>query len=397
MLEPWLTIVGVNEDGLDGLGLAARQALAQAGVIFGAPRHLALVQAAERGQAWPLPFDVAPVLARRGQPVVVLASGDPFWFGAGASLARQLAPHEWCCHSQASTFSLACARLGWALQDTDCLGLHASATEQLLARLAPGRRCIALLAGSASVAPLAAWLIEHGWGESALWVLQALGGPRERCLPSTAAALAQAAPQDFEAPLCLALQAQGAPGLPAVPGRPDAWFAHDGQITKAPVRALTLAALAPRRGQRLWDIGAGSGSVAVEWCLAGGQALAIEQQAQRVRNIERNRQQFGLQAALQVVAGAAPQALAGLAPPDAVFLGGGLNPALWQALVPLLPSGCRVVANAVALSTQALLLQLHGTLGGELLQLQLASAQPLGSMSGWQPARTLVQWSWQAP
>ncbi len=397
--EAWLTVVGVHEDGCAGLGPQALAALAGAQVIVGAPRHLALVQAGSRGQPWPVPFDTAPVLALRGRPVVVLASGDPFWFGAGASLARQLAPGEWRCHGQPSTFSLAAARLGWSLEQTDCLGLHARPVEQLRPLLAPGRQFIALLAGADAVLPLAAWLAAQGWGGSALWVLQALGGPRERCWHGTAQDLVQAgaAQPAFEAPLCVALRARGGAGLPNVAGRADDTFAHDGQITKAPVRAMTLAALAPRRGQRLWDIGAGSGSVAVEWCLAGGEAIAIEQQAQRVQHIEANRQRFGLQAALQVVAGRAPAALAGLAPPDAVFVGGGFSPALWSALLPLLPAGCRLVANAVALQTQALLLQLHAEQGGELLHIQLAHAQPLGRMHSWQGTRALVQWAWQRP
>lgn len=396
MVETWLTVVGVNEDGRAGLAPAALQALAEAELIVGAPRHLALVQAGPRGQPWPVPFDLAPVLARRGQPTVVLASGDPFWFGAGRSLAQQLLPQEWRCYSQASTFSLVAAHLGWGLEETQCLGLHAGATEQLLAHLAPGRQIIALLRDGAAVAELAQWLHAQGWGASALWVGESVGGARARWRSGAVCdVLPQLAHTPAQAPVCIALQAQGGRGLPSVAGRADDWFAHDGQITKAPVRALTLAALAPQRGQRLWDIGAGSGSVAVEWCLAGGLASAIEPQAERVQNIERNRQRFGLQAVLQVRQGAAPEALAALAPPDAVFLGGGLNAALWAALQPLLPVGCRVVANAVTLQTQALLQQLHASLGGQLLQLQLAQARPLGRMHGWQAARTLWQWTWQ--
>ncbi len=396
MVEPWLTVIGLNEDGLAGLNPPAQRALAGAAVIVGAPRHLELVQAGSRGQPWPVPFDTAPVLARRGQPTVVLASGDPFWFGVGGTLARQLAPQEWRCHGQPSTFSLVAAHLGWALEHTDCLGLHASAIEQLLPRLAPGRQLIALLQGSAALPRLAAWLQAEGWGASRLWVGEAVGGARARWRSATVDRLAPTLAGDpAQAPVCVALQAQGGPCLPSVAGRADDWFAHDGQITKAPVRAITLAALAPRRGALLWDVGAGSGSVGVEWCLAGGRACAIEQQAARVQNIEHNRQRFGLQAALTVIHGAAPQALAGLPAPDAVFVGGGFDLALWQALLPLLPPGCRLVVNAVALQTQALLLQLHAEVGGQLLQLQLAQAQPLGRLHSWQAARTLVQWSWQ--
>jgi precorrin-6Y C5,15-methyltransferase (decarboxylating) len=194
----------------------------------------------------------------------------------------------------------------------------------------------------------------------------------------------------------VALIAQGGAALPAVPGRPDDWYAHDGQITKAPARALTLATLAPRRGERLWDIGGGSGSVAVEWCLAGGLATSIEQHATRVANIRSNAERFGLQARMQVVHGLAPEALQDLPAPQAVFVGGGFDAALFAALRAHMPPGCRLVVNAVTLETQALLVQLHGELGGQLLQLELSSAAALGRMRSWKAARPLVQWSWQA-
>lgn len=389
-------MVGLNEDGLDGLNPAARRALDAAQIVFGGPRHLALAHVGARGQAWPVPFDLAPVLALRGQRVVVLASGDPFWFGAGGSLAAQLAPHEWRCHAQPSTFSLVAARLGWRLEAVDCLGLHANPLQQLLPRLTPGRQTMVLLRDGAAVAELARWLDEEGWGESALWVMEAVGGPHERCRMLRAdEAAAQLEADPARAPVTVALLANGGIGVPQVPGRNDDWYAHDGQITKAPARALTLATLAPRRGERLWDIGSGSGSVAVEWCLAGGVATSVEQHAARVDNIRRNVERFGLQPALHVVHGVAPAALQGLPPPQAVFVGGGFDMALFAALQTRMHSGCRLVVNAVTLETQALLVQLHCAHGGQLLRLELSTAQPLGRMHSWQASRPLVQWSWQ--
>ncbi|MDP4073523.1 precorrin-6y C5,15-methyltransferase (decarboxylating) subunit CbiE [Acidovorax sp. A1169] len=396
MADPWLTLVGLNEEGLDGLAPAARRAIDQAQVIVGGPRHLALAQAGDRGRPWPVPFDTAPVLALRGQRVVVLASGDPFWFGAGGSLAAHLAPHEWRCHTQPSTFSLVAARLGWRLEATDCLGLHASPLQQLLPRLAPGGQCIVLLRDGPAVAELAGWLLQEGWGASTLCVMESVGGPRERCRTLQAdEAGAVLAADPAQAPVAVALRAAGGRPLPQVPGRADDWYAHDGQITKAPARALTLAALAPRRGERLWDIGGGSGSVAVEWCLAGGLATSVEQHAARVCNIRSNAARFGLQPALQVVHGLAPDALQGLAPPQAVFVGGGFDAALFAALRALMPVGCRLVVNAVTLETEALLVQLQADHGGQLLRLELSSAEPLGRMRSWKAARALVQWSWQ--
>lgn len=398
MADPWLTLVGMNEDGLNGLSAPARRAVDAARTIFGAPRHLELAQAGERGRPWLIPFDPAPVLARRGQPVVVLASGDPFWFGAGGTLAQHLQPHEWCCHAQSATFSLVAARLGWRLEHTVCLGLHASPMAQALPQLRANRQLMVLLRDGAAVADFADWLHTEGWGRSTLWMLEAVGGPRERCRMLPADAVVTALADDpAQSPVCVALLAQSTQqeGLPTTPGRPDDWYAHDGQITKAPIRALTLAALAPRHGQCLWDIGGGSGSVSVEWCLAGGQAITIEQHATRVVNIQRNAQRFGLQQALRCIHGTAPQALQNLPPPHAVFVGGGFDAALFERLQAAMPADCRLVVNGVTLETQALLVQLHASHGGQLQRLELSSVEALGRMRSWKAARPLVQWIWQ--
>ena len=388
--EPWLSIIGLGEDGLAGLGDASRLALSAAEIVFGAPRHLALADVGTRGRAWPVPFDVAPVLALRGQRVVVLASGDPFWFGVGGSLSAHLSPAEWQVFPAPSTFSLAAARLGWRLEDTACFGLHATPLASTRRALHPGQRLICLLRDGPAVGEFARWLTEHGFGASDWWVLEALGGPRERLRQTTAAGFDFA---DVAAPVAVAVQVAGAGGLPRSSGLPDTHFAHDGQITKSPVRALTLAALAPRPGLHLWDVGAGSGSISVEWCLAGGHATAIEQHAERVANIRCNGTSFGLEKSLHVVEGLAPDALAGLAPPAAIFVGGGFNAALFEVLQAVAAPGCRLVVNAVTLETESLLAALHASHGGELLRIELAHAAPLGRMRGWVPARPVVQWS----
>lgn len=358
--------------------------------MFGGPRHLKLAEIDARGQTWPVPFSVEPVLACRGKPVAVLASGDPFWHGAGGSLAAHLDPGEWIAFPAPSTFSLAAARLGWRLEDVACFGLHAAPFETLLPHLAPARRVICLLRDGKAAAELAAWLTQKGFGASSLHVMEALGGPEERIRAAHAASFAR---KDIAAPVAMAIEVAGAAGLPRTPGLPDEAFVHDGQITKRPVRALTLSALAPRPGELLWDIGAGSGSISVEWCLAGGRAFAIETRADRAANIRTNAAAFGVADALTVIEGNAPSALATLPPPNAVFVGGGNDQALFDAVWAMIPAGTRLVANAVTLETEALLLAEQSRHGGELMRIEIAQAGPLGSMRGWMPSRPLVQWS----
>lgn len=319
----------------------------------------------------------------------MLVSGDPFWFGAGGSVASHLAPSDWQAFPVAGTFSLVAARLGWRLEDTLCLGLHAAPFARLRPVLTRGTRVICTLRDGAAVADLAAWLAANGFAETRLTVCEALGGPRERLRDG-------ADWPDIAAPVAVALDGAELPrgaGLPRASGLPDALFHHDGQITKRPVRALTLSALAPRPGEVLWDIGGGSGSISVEWALAGGRAFAIEARAGRAANIRANAEDFGLSHRITVIEGRAPEALTALPPPDAVFVGGGGSAALHEALWNGLPPGTRLVANAVTLETEALLASLHASHGGSLIRIDLAEAAPLGGFRGWQAARPVVQWS----
>jgi precorrin-6B C5,15-methyltransferase / cobalt-precorrin-6B C5,C15-methyltransferase len=390
MSEPWLTIIGIGEDGLAGLSEASRKALAQAETVFGGERHLKLAGVDGRGKPWPVPFDAACVLARRGHPTAVLASGDPFWHGAGGSLASHLAPDEWVAHPSPSTFSLAASRLGWALETTICIGLHAAPFERLVPLLSRGVRIICLLRDAKAAADLARWLTARGWGASRLWTLSALGGPRERIAESRADGYAA----DFAAsPLAIAIEADGAAGLSRASGLADDLFRHDGQITKRPIRALALSALAPRPGEKLWDIGAGSGSISVEWALAGGTAIAIEARDHRAANIGANAEVFGLAHKISVVAGSAPAALSSLEKPDAVFIGGGLDAAMFAAVWSLIPAGTRIVAHSVTLETEALLAELQHQHGGDLMRIDIAQAAPLGRYRSWEAARPVVQWS----
>lgn len=390
MGDPWLSIVGMPHDTAAQLPPASRAAIDAAEVIFGGPRHLELVGAGDRGQPWPVPFSVDPVLANRGRRVVVLTSGDPFWFGAGGSLSAHLDPGQWRVLPAPSTFSLVAGALGWRLEDVTCHGLHAAPFAQLLGVLAPRARLICLLRDGSAPGALAQWLTTAGAGAAGLFVCERMGGADQRVRQTTA--------QDYDlrdvaAPVAVAVALPEGVGLPRSSGLPDDLFAHDGQITKRPVRALTLSALAPRPGEVLWDMGAGSGSVSVEWCLAGGSAEAFEQHAARASNITLNAEKFGLAHRLAVHHGDAAALIADRPAPDAVFVGGGGGDALFAGLIHQLPTGTRLVANGVTLETEARLARLHAERGGSLLRIELAEAAPLGRLRGWQSVRPVVQWS----
>ena len=380
---------------MDGLSSAAKAALEAAEVVAGSPRHLALLPdlACQRLE-WPVPFaDGVPALLQlRGRRVVLLASGNPFWFGAGSSVVRQLAAGEWQVFAAPSSFGLAAARLGWPLERVTCLGLHAAALSRLRPHLARGARLLVLLRDGAAVAELARYLAELGFDDSTLHVLEALGGPRERRRSVVARHYAL---DDVRHPVTVGLEPAGQGAwLPRSCGLDDAHFLHDGQITKQHVRALALCALAPRPGELLWDIGAGSGSVAIEWLLAHAscEAIAIESEPARAQRIQQNASRLGVDR-LRLVTGLAPQALAGLAAPDAVFIGGGLSEDLLQALWPVLPAGCRLVAHAVTLESEALLGAWQARAGGRLLRIELAQAGALGSRRAWRATYPIVQWS----
>ncbi|BCA61495.1 precorrin-6Y methyltransferase [Sphingomonas sp. HMP9] len=392
---PWLTIIGLGEDGADGLSASAKAALADAEFVTGAIRHLALLPDLKSAvEPWPVPFDdgIPRLLTHRGKRVAMLVSGDPFWFGAGTSITRHLAPGEWVAHPAPSTFGLAASRLGWPVEDTACLGLHAAPLARLSRHIAPDRRAIVLVRDGSAAAALARYLCDLGFGRSRLHVLEALGGPRERIRKTTAATLDF---DDIAHPVAIGVVFAGAGAvLPRTSGLPDAWFEHDGQLTKRPIRALTLSALAPEPGETLWDIGAGSGSIGIEWLLAhpSTQAIAFEADPVRAARTESNAAALGVER-IRVVQGCAPAALEDHATPDAVFVGGGLSDALLDALWARLPAGTRLVANAVTLESEAVLARWHGVKGGTLMRIELSDALPLGTRRGWRARYPVVQWS----
>lgn len=399
----WLTIVGIGEDGLDGLGATARAAIAEAELVFGGARHLALAARTITGQTqtWLTPFSrsIDAVLAARGRKVCVLASGDPFHFGVGATLVRHVDASELQVFSQPSAFSLAAARLGWPLQDVISLSLHGRPLELVRPHLHPAARILALTSDEKGPAQLAALLTSAGFGMSIVTVLEALGGPEERVRSQMAM---QFGLEDIDPLNLCAITVVALPQaltIPLTPGLPDGAFEHDGQITKRDIRALTLSALSPSRGELLWDIGAGSGSIAIEWMLADPSlsAIAIEADPKRAARISANARALGVPE-LRVVEGKAPAALSALEPPHAIFVGGGGTDAgvLETAEKALRPGG-RLVANAVTLEMETLLMTRHATLGGTLSRIAITRVEPLGGMSGWRPAMPITQWSWIKP
>jgi precorrin-6Y C5,15-methyltransferase (decarboxylating) len=399
----WLSIVGIGEDGIAGLSEAAREHVACAEIVFGGKRHIALAAPLIRGAArcWPSPFEraVEEVLAQRGRRVCVLASGDPYCYGVGSVLARRIDSGEMEVLPAPSAFSLAAAKLGWALPETALLSLHGRAVDLARPHLHPGARVLALTSDGEGPAALAHLLARSGFGVSRLTVLEALGGPRERVRTASAAQFDLGAVDDLNV---VAIEVTAAPGacvIARAAGLDDDLFEHDGQITKREVRAITLSSLAPRRGELLWDVGAGAGSVAIEWMLADAslRAIAIERGPQRAARIRRNAATLGVPA-LAVVEGAAPDALETLPVPAAIFVGGGASdPGVLDKAGAVLPAGGRLVVNAVTLGTEALLLERHALLGGELIRIEVSRAQPVGRERGWRPALPIIQWRWVKP
>ena len=409
---PWLTILGIGDDGVNTLTPPALALMKQARTLVAPERVLAALDLEGLGlggcEIVPWTMGVGPTLeflsARRGTPVTILATGDPMHFGIGATMRRTIAAEEMVVIPSPSGFSLAAARMGWSLADVACISLHGRAVAGLEPHVLPANRILSLTSVGRTIHEAAGILVARGYGASRLTVLEHMGGEAERVVAMLAEDVGD---YDRENPrfadfnvLAIECEAgEGADILPPVPGLPDEAFVNDGQLTKKEIRAVTLAALRPYPGALLWDVGAGCGSISIEWMRAAraARAVAVEPSDDRRAMIAQNATRLGTPG-IRIEEGAAPAALSDLDPPDAVFIGGGLAAggvfdACWQALKP----GGRMVANVVTLENEARLAALHEEHGGELTRLSVARVQPVGGMSGWKPFMPVTQWQATKP
>ncbi|MCE2579141.1 precorrin-6y C5,15-methyltransferase (decarboxylating) subunit CbiE [Komagataeibacter sp. FNDCR1] len=407
----WLHVIGIGEDGVEGLSEVAQALIAAAELVVGGRRHLLLVEGLMRGERlmWPTSISegIERMLRWRGRRVVVLASGDPFSFGIGVTLCRYIPVGEMTCIPAPSSITLACARMGWARQDTTVLSICGRPMEVVAPALQPGAHLIVLSADGRSPVTLAKWMTARGFGPSVIHVLEALGGPYERHVHMRADALAAGTAEGINPLNLMGIEVVAEPGamvLPLSTGLPDDMFAHDGQITKREIRAATLSALAPRQGEMLWDIGGGAGSIAIEWmlCHPANRAVTIERNRERTARIAHNALTLGTPA-LRIVEGSALETLAALHDrqtprPDAVFVGGGIgNPGMMEGAWDALRPGGRLVANAVTLEGETALLAAHARWGGSLSRLRVERVEQVGTQSAFRPAMTVTQYAATRP
>jgi precorrin-6B C5,15-methyltransferase / cobalt-precorrin-6B C5,C15-methyltransferase len=404
MTEKWLAVVGIGEDGLLGLSPIARAWVDQAEVVVGGDRHLAMLPSEDWREKirWvsPIEISVDEIVRRRGQAVCVLASGDPLCYGIGTTLLRRVAIAEMTIIPAPSAFSLACARVGWSLTEVETLSLCGRDPALLNAVIYPGAKVLVLSEGDRTPAKVAQMLTERGIGDSQMTVLEQMGGDRERIVSGVASTWIDQSFADLNT-LAIFVPRNDAnailthvPTFSRLAGLPDLAYHHDGQLTKREVRAVTLAALAPQPGQLLWDVGAGCGSIGIEWLRSDRRcrAIAIEQNTSRLRMIADNAVALGVPN-LQLVEGKAPDKLADLPEPDAIFIGGGVTAVgMMEHCWDRLRSGGRLLVNTVTVESEQVILQWHQKLGGELTRIAIQRAEPVGKFLGWKALATVTQW-----
>jgi precorrin-6Y C5,15-methyltransferase (decarboxylating) len=399
MTSPWLTLIGIGEDGIMAPG--GRDAFNNADIVYGGTRHLELAgETRAEKKSWPSPFSSVfdDLALLRDRKVAVLATGDPLWFGMGSSLVRRFGADALRVLPSLSAFQLAAARMGWPLQDCECLSVHGRPVDLLRCALYPGAQLLVLTSGAATPREVADLLADEGYGRSRMTALEHLGGEKEQCVAGTAESWScDIAP--FHT-LALEISADSGTQFRArTPGLADEAFHHDGKMTKQDIRAVTLAELKPHPGAVLWDIGAGCGSVAIEWLRAANrtQAFGLEPHSERRQMAMENAVALGVPH-LKLIDASAPEGLEGLPEPDAIFIGGGLTAdGLIETALNALPSGGRLVANAVTLESEAVLLAAYQKLGGNLKKISVHRASAVGGLTGWRPLMPVTQWSLTRP
>lgn len=396
-MSKWLTIVGVGEDGYAGLGAAAQAAIAQAEVVVGSARLLAFMppSKAERHE-WPQPFSavVDRITPLRGRRTVILATGDPMNYGVARKLMTFIPFAEMTVIPQLSAFSLAAARAGWSLPDCDTLTLHGRDAATLESFIQPDARLIVLTAGAETIPEVARRLVARGFGESTIQVFENMGGPRENQSAFTASAVPQTTFSELNTLAIHCVGSSNAKVWSRLAGLPDEAFQHDGQLTKREVRAATLAALAPAPDQLLWDVGAGCGSIGIEWMRStrGCEAIAFEADASRLKMIAHNADQLGAPR-LKLVTGEAPATLSGHPAPDAVFIGGGLGiPGVFEESWAALKSGGRMVINVISIEGELHLYDLQEKHGGDLVRIEVSYLHRIGPLRALKPRMPVLQW-----
>jgi precorrin-6Y C5,15-methyltransferase (decarboxylating) len=398
MAQKWLSIIGIGEDGIPGLSAIAQSLLAQANIIVGGDRHLSMLPPNDQREkilwASPISNTVEEIINRRGQSVCVLTSGDPLCYGIGVTLTRRIPISEITIIPAPSAFSLACARLGWSLTEVETLSLCGRPSALVQSYIYPSARLLILSEGKNTPGIVAEILTQRGFGHSQITVLEKMGGIHERILTGTAAAWEETDIADLNAIAVHCLADPGVIPLPRVPGLPDNAYHHDGQLTKREVRAVTLSTLAPNPGELLWDVGAGCGSISIEWMRTHPRcsAIAIEQNAARLQYIADNATTLGTPH-LKIIAGKAPSALQDLPTPDAIFIGGGVTAEglfdiCWQKLRP----GGRLVANVVTIEGEQTLFQWYEKVGGSFTRIAIQRAEPIGKFLGWRAMAPVTQW-----
>ncbi|MEM0899039.1 MAG: precorrin-6y C5,15-methyltransferase (decarboxylating) subunit CbiE [Pseudomonadota bacterium] len=399
MTDAWLNIIGIGEDGMAGLSPLARTLVAGADVIVGGDRHHTLADNITADRiAWPSPFDamIEEIRRQKGRRVVVLVTGDPLWFSVGARILKSIPAEEITFHPQLSAFQLAACRMGWSLADVETLTVHGRPVEQIVPYITPEARLLVLTKDASSIRDIAELLVQRDYGQSKMTVLACMGGDTEQRFNMTAEHPISEVP-DFNTLAVECVAGLEAEVLPRV-GLPDDAFTHDGKMTKRAVRALALAKLMPMRGQLLWDIGCGCGSIAIEWMRGAPEALAIgfEPKPERRDMAAQNARRLGAPK-LRLVDGQAPDCLEGNQHPDAIFIGGGVGDAVISKSLQALKDGGRLVGHAVTLESEAVLLRAYAEHGGELQRISVETAAPVGPFNGWKPAMPVTQWSWLKP